>query len=164
MIEKKTFIEMMLRTQEPLKKMVDMTPADKIDWRPADNCMSVGQLLKHMTENWGFIRMMVKNDFPKMTPEQMMEMMKLENLPSCDKEEALAGMAKDLEEAAAFISNEISDEDFFNKTVAAPWGFKGEIWKALMMIRDHQMNHKMQLHLYLKLLGLPVNTSTLYGM
>jgi hypothetical protein len=29
---------------------------------------------------------------------------------------------------------------------------------------EHFINHKMQLFTYLKLLGLPVNTETLYGM
>jgi hypothetical protein len=32
------------------------------------------------------------------------------------------------------------------------------------MAQEHQVSHRMQLHLYLKLLGQPVNTSTLYGM
>jgi len=39
--------------------------------------------------------------------------------------------------------------------VTAPWGFKGEIWKGVLMAIEHQLNHKMQLHIYLKLLGLP---------
>jgi hypothetical protein len=29
---------------------------------------------------------------------------------------------------------------------------------------EHQVSHKMQLHLYMKQLGLAVNTGTLYGM
>ncbi len=37
------------------------------------------------------------------------------------------------------------------------------MWKAVLMAKDHQAHHKMQLHPYLKLLGLPVNTQTLYG-
>jgi hypothetical protein len=32
------------------------------------------------------------------------------------------------------------------------------------MAKGHQVNHEMQLHLYLKLLKLPVNTQTLYGV
>jgi hypothetical protein len=72
-------------------------------------------------------------------------------------------MEKDLNDAIDFIENEISDEDFFSKVVSAPWGFKGETWKAVLMANSHLLNHKMQLHLYLKLLGLPVNTQTLYG-
>jgi len=41
---------------------------------------------------------------------------------------------------------------------------KGEIWKAALMTKEHQVAHKMQLHIYLKMLGLPVHTGTLYSM
>lgn len=163
-MNKKDFFEMMKRSQEPLKMMIDMIPEDKLAWRPADSFMNVGQLLKHLSENWGFVKMMVTETFPEMSMEQMEEMMKLENLPACTKKEAITLMEKDLEDTIAFLENEVSEDDFFNKMTVAPWGFKGETWKAVLMAKDHLMNHKMQLHLYLKLLGLPVNTGTLYGM
>lgn len=163
-MKKEDFINMMRNAQAPLKKMVEMVPDDKLDWAPAENFMSVSQVLKHLSENWAFLKMMVKNEWPDMSPEQMAEAMKLENLPRCTKTEALAEMSKDLHDAIAFIENEITEEDFFSKEIAAPWGFKGPIWQGVVMARDHSTNHKMQLHLYLKLLGIPVDTHTLYGM
>jgi hypothetical protein len=126
--------------------------------------MTVGQVLKHLTENWCIIRMMITNEWPFSSPEEMAEAMKLENLPSCSKAEALTAMEKDLNEAVAYVEQEIPEEDFFTKEITAPWGFSGEIWKAVLMARKHQLNHKMQLHHYLKLLGCPVDTGTLYGM
>jgi uncharacterized damage-inducible protein DinB len=163
-VKKKDFIEQMKHTQAPLKAMVEMIPADKLDWAPHKGFMTMGQVLKHLTENWCIIRMMITNEWPFSSPAEMEEAMKLENMPSCNQAEALAAMDQDLNDAVAYIENEISEEDFFNKTVSAPWGFTGEIWKAFLMAKDHQVNHKMQLHLYLKLLGQPVNTGTLYGM
>jgi len=163
-MNKKDFIEMMQRTQAPLVKMIEMIPDGKLDFRPADNFMTIGQLLKHFSENWCLIRMLVKNEWPNMAPEQMEEMMKLENMGSMTKAEALQAMKKDLEDAIAFVENEISEEELATKIVKAPWGFEGELWKGIGMAHDHQSNHKMQLHLYLKMLGLPVNTGTLYGM
>ena len=163
-MKKEDFIKMMRKTQAPLEKMVEMVPDDKLDWAPAGNFMSVSQLLKHLSENWVIIKMMVKNEWPDMSPEQMEEAMKLENLPRCTKAEAITDMKKDLDDAIAFVEKEITEEDFFSKEIAAPWGFKGPIWQGVMMAKDHTMNHKMQLHLYLKLLGKPVDTSTLYGM
>jgi len=84
-------------------------------------------------------------------------------MPTCSKSEALQAIEKDLNDAIDFIEKDISEEDFFSKVVSAPWGFKGEIRKAVLMAKDHLVNHKMQLHIYLKLLGQPVNTQTLYG-
>jgi len=163
-MNKRDFIEQMRSTQEPLMKMVAMVPDGRLGWAPAEGFMTVGQLLNHLSQNWCAIRMMVTNDWPAMSPEDMAGAMKLENLPTCSKGDALEAMRKDLSDAAAYIESEISDEDFFAKVVSAPWGFKGEIWQAVLMAKDHQANHKMQLHLYLKLLKVPVNTPTLYGM
>ena len=163
-MNKQDFIEMMQRTQAPLKNMVEMVPDDELDWAPGETFMTVGQVLKHLSENWCIIKMMVTNEWPVSSMEEMAEAMKLENMPSCTKAEALGAMEQDLSGAVEYIEKEISEEDFFNKEVSAPWGFKGQIWKAVLMSKDHQLNHKMQLHIYLKQLGLPVNTGTLYGM
>jgi hypothetical protein len=163
-MKKSDFIEIMKRTQAPLGPMVDMVPDDKLDWAPAKGFMNVGQLLKHMSENWCIIRMMVTQDWPFAKPEDMEEAMKLENLKSCSKAEAKAAMEKDLNEAVAYLEKEIPEEDLLTKKVSAPWGFDGEIWKAVLMAKEHLVNHKMQLHLYLKMLGMPVHTGTLYGM
>ncbi|MFH2000122.1 MAG: DinB family protein [Planctomycetota bacterium] len=163
-MNKTDFILDIRKTQAPLKAMVEMIPDDKLDWAPAKGFMSVGQVLKHLSENWCVIRMMITNEWPFSDAKEMEECMKLENMPACSKSEALEAMDKDLNDAVAYMEKEISDKDFFDRQVTAPWGFSGAIWQAVMMIKDHQLNHKMQLHLYLKLLGKPVHTGTLYGM
>ena len=162
-MNKGDFIEMMRRTQAPLKSMIEMVPEDKLDWAPDKGFMSIAQVLKHLSENWGVIKRMVTNQWPFNDFKEMQESLKLENMPTCSKSEALQAIEKDLNDTINFIENEISDEDFSSKVVSAPWGFKGETWKAVLMANTHQSNHKMQLHLYLKLLGKPVNTQTLYG-
>lgn len=162
-MKKKDFIELMQHAQAPLKGMIEMIPNDKMDWAPAPGFMNIGQVLKHLSENWCFLKMMVTGNFPSQSEAEMAEAMKLENMPTCTKAEAIAAMEKDIDDTIKFFQ-EISEEDFFSKVISAPWGFKGEIWKAVLMIKEHSTNHKMQLHLYLKLLGLPVHTGTLYGM
>ncbi|MCP4221678.1 MAG: DinB family protein [bacterium] len=163
-MKKQDFIEQMQRVQKPLKNMLELVPEDKLDWAPGEGFMKMKQLLKHLSENWIIVKKMVTNDFPFSGPDDMETSMKLENLGSFTVKEALQAMAKDLEDGINYLENEISDEDFFNKVVSAPWGFKGEIWKAVGMANDHQIGHKMQLHIYLKMLGQPVHTGTLYGM
>lgn len=162
-VKKSDFIEMMRRTQAPLKTMIEMVPEDKLDWAPDKNFMSIAQVLKHLSENWCVIKMMVTNQWPFNDFKEMQEALKLENMSGCSKAEALQAIVTDLNETIDFIEKDISEEDFFSKVVTAPWGFEGEIWKAVLMSKNHQVNHKMQLHLYLKLLGKPVNTQTLYG-
>ena len=163
-MNKQDFIEMMQKTQAPLKNMVEMIPDDKLDWAPGEGFMTVGKVLKHLTENWCVVKMMATNEWFFSSMEEMAEAMKLENMLTCNKAEALSAMDQDLDDAVDYIEHEISEEDFLNKEISAPWGFKGQIWKAVLMAKEHQVNHKMQLHIYMKQLGLPVNTETLYGM
>jgi uncharacterized damage-inducible protein DinB len=163
-VNKQDFIEMMQKTQAPLMNMVEMIPDDKLDWAPSEGFMTVGQVLKHLTENWCVVKMMVTNEWRFSNMEEMGEALKLENMPTCTKAEALSAMEQDLNSAMDHIKYEISEEDFFNKEISAPWGFKGQIWKAVLLAKEHQVNHKMQLHIYMKQFGLPVNTETLYGM
>ena len=163
-MNKNDFIAQIRSTQQPLIAMVGMIPDDQLDWAPAAGFMTLAQLLKHLTANWCIIKMMVTGNWPVSNLEEMAEAAQLEDLPSCPKAEALEGMQKDVNDALAYIEKEISDEEFFSRAVSAPWNWTGEIWQAVLMAKDHQVNHKMQLHLYLKLLKLPVNTQTLYGM
>lgn len=163
-MNKNDFIEQMRSTQQPLMRMVEMIPDAQLSWAPAGGFMTLAQLIKHLTANWCIIRMMVTAKWPVADPAEIAGAATLEDLPSCTKAEALLEMQKDLDDAVAYIEKELSEEDFFSRTVSAPWNWTGEIWKAVLMAKDHQAHHKMQLHLYLKLLGLPVNTQTLYGM
>jgi hypothetical protein len=56
----------------------------------------------------------------------------------------------------------VSEDEFSNKIITVPWGWKSKMEKMALDLREHFTNHKMQLFTYLKLLGLPVNTETLY--
>jgi uncharacterized damage-inducible protein DinB len=163
-MNKQDFIEIMQKTQAPLKNMVAMIPDDKLDWAPGEGFMTVGQVLKHLTENWCVVKMMATNEWPFSSMEEMAEAMKLENMPTCTKPEAWSAMERDLNDAVDYIKHELSEGDLLNKEISAPWGFKGPIWKAVLMANEHQINHKMQLHIYMKQLGLPVSTETLYAM
>jgi len=95
--------------------------------------------------------------------EEMGESMKLENLPSCSPQEALDKLEKDKKVLRQILGG-VSEEDFTNKVVSVPWGMTAKVERIAISFLNHLSNHKMQLFTYLKLLGLPVNTETLYGM
>ncbi len=162
-VNKQDFVNIMRQTHAPLEKMLEMVPDTKLSWAPAAGFMTFGQLIKHVGENWCLVEMMVKNQFPPSSPEEMAEAMKVETIRSCSKHEAIQAARADLTKAVSFLEHEVTEEDLIGKVVSAPWGFSGEIWKAILMAQEHFLNHKMQLHLYLKLCGVPVNTGTLYG-
>ena len=75
-------------------------------------------------------------------------------------------MLADYEEAGRVLRqvlDGLSEEDFANKVVSVPWGWNCKMERMAIGFLGHFLNHKMQLFTYLKLLGLPVNTETLYG-
>jgi len=88
--------------------------------------------------------------------------MKLENMTSCGIQEALSKLEKDKATLRATL-DEMSEDDFTNRVVSVPWGWKAKIEIMSVAFLGHFNNHKMQLFTYLKLLGLPVNTESLYG-
>ena len=159
---KSEFYECVMDAYRPAKALIGMVPADKLEWRPKPNFMSFGQLICHVAGGTGGdLRCLFTGDWPPMSPEKMVEMMKLENLPSCGVEEALSKLEEDKAILREFLDN-ISDDEFANKAVSTPWGTQGKMERMSIAFLEHFVNHKMQLFLYLKLLGLPVDTGTLY--
>jgi hypothetical protein len=157
---KDDFYDLVMQAFRPAKTLIGMVPADKLGWQPGPKFMTLGQLICHLSLGVGDgIRLLHTGEWP--TDEEMLTGMKQENLPSCGVEEALAKLEADkktLGEALAAVS----EQDFANKVVSVPWGWKGKMEVLALSFLEHFTNHKMQLFLYLKMLDLPVNTQTLY--
>jgi hypothetical protein len=155
-VKKDEFCEYAVNAFRPAESLLKMVPADKLDWKPGDNFMTLGQLICHLGDGIGTeLRMLINNSWPQMDGTDHPPM------PSCGAEEALAKLEKDkttLKEVFA----DVSEEDFANKIVKVPWGWENKLEFMALDFREHFVNHKMQLFTYLKLLGFPVNTQTLY--
>ena len=157
-MKKDEFYQYALDSYRPAESLLKLVPSDKLDWKPGPNFMSMSQLICHLSEGIGSeLRMLINNSWPK--PEEISEAMT--NMPTCNVQEALARLEKDKTTLREVLSG-VTDEDFANKIVSVPWGWKSKIEKMALDFREHFVNHKMQLFTYLKLLGLPVNTETLY--
>ena len=153
-MKKDAFCQYCIDAYLPVENMLKMVPADKLDWKPGDSFMSVGELIDHLCEGiGGELKMLVTNNWPG-PPDGPM--------PTCTVVEGLAKLEKDKTVLRELIAG-ISEEDFANREAATPWGASGTIEKMGLFFREHFTNHKTQLFTYLKLLGFPVNTQTLYG-
>jgi len=158
---KNEYYEMVMGAFAPAATLVNMAPADKLDWRPGPTFMSLGQLIYHLSEGLGGALELTESEkWPSM--EEMEPGMKLENLPSCGVPEALDRLEKDKAVLRRALDS-ISEEEYTNKVVTVPWGWTAKIERMSLSFLEHFTNHKMQLFTYLKLLGAPVNTGTLYG-
>ena len=71
-------------------------------------------------------------------------------------------LSRGWDEAKAALTA-VSPADFQARMVAVPWGPPMPMWRTCLGMAEHWVNHKYQLFFYLKLLGQPVNTMTLYA-
>jgi len=155
-VKKDEFFQYALDAFKPAETMLKMVPADKLDWKPGPTFMTMGQLICHMSSGIGTeLKMAIDNSWPAMGEGGMPQ------FPSCGVDEAIANLEKD-KTTLRTILEEVSEEDFAAKIISVPWGWKSKMEKMALDFRDHFVHHKMQLFTYLKLLGLPVNTETLY--
>ena len=100
----------------------------------------------------------VYGDWPGM--EEMEASMK-EEMPGCGVEEALEKLETDKKVLEETLSG-VTGDDFENRLVSVPWGWEAKMEMMELQFLSHFFHHKMQLFMYLKLLGFPVNTTTLY--
>lgn len=155
-MKKDEFFQYAITAYKPTETMLKMVPADKLDWKPGPSFMSMGQLICHLADGISTeLQMTINNSFPKM------EDMAQHTAPSCDVQEALAKLKKD-EATLRDVLKSVTEDEFTNKIVSVPWGWQASIEMMALNFREHFTNHKMQLFTYLKLLGFPVNTETLY--
>lgn len=150
------FDEMM----QPTIPMFMLVPTDKVDWKPFERSFTVGQLMAHMAislevygrglahGNWGLQSMreiFVRNRYT----------------PSLAVDEAVALMQKNYEEFRKCIKS-LSEDDFNLGEIDSPQLGRVPRWRLAMLAVEHHVNHRAELFMYLKILGVHVNTGTLY--
>ena len=136
------------------RKLIDALPGDKLDWKPHEKSMTLGQLAGHLAESpsWAC----------GMTEEELdMEKLGGEWKPfEPDSKEAI--VAK-LEETAPSVSQVLDGKD--DQHMLATWTMrKGDavliqeprITAMRGVLLTHAAHHRGQLTVYLRLLGTPV--------
>jgi len=161
-------------TYATAEKLVDKVDSDNLDWKPASgaNWMTVGQLLKHLTNacgagcrafvtgDWGLPAGVKIEDLP---PEEMLP--PAEKLPSIESVEEARKLLSEDKAVALQMIDLVGETDLAGRQVAAPWapGLEYALGRHLLQMIQHLDRHKGQLFYYLKLQGKPVNTVDLWG-
>lgn len=161
-------------TYSVTEKLFELVEDKMLDWKPnsGSNWMTTGQLLMHistacgsgmkgfLTGDWGMPEGVKIEDLP---PDAMLPPAeKLAKVGSISEAKKLLEEDKKL---AFDILSKCNEEKLSNEIATAPWDPTEMILghRFLQMI-DHLKIHKSQLFYYLKLQGLPVNTSNLWGV
>ena len=147
--------------------LVSRTPEDKLDWRPDASFLKLGAVLQHVSDAVGAgLRDVMDNGWA----------IKHEGggedtgLPPADTFPSVKSVKEPLGKIDAdwkLFEERFSrvDEETFNKQICKiPWMAPGTTLKEYMLLTtEHLSNHRMQLFMYLRLLGVKINTTHLYG-
>lgn len=150
-------LEQVERTQH----LIDLLPPGRADWAPAiPDAMSVGHLLGHLLDCLaGFCAVLYA-----VSPDRLAHLAALRHLrvnhdcPPAEASSRIAQYRAAIEEGFAVIQ----DSDL---PIPVPTVFviRGELLITLLLGNlEHLINHKYQLFLYLKMLGVEVRSSDLY--
>lgn len=156
--------------------LVDLVTDDDLAWKPAtgENWMTVGQLLEHLTTACGFcMRGIATGDW---TPPEGVTfpeheegdggLLPAEKLPAAASvADVTARLGADRELAVEMV-RKTGEMDLAGKTVTVPWAPETPrtLGHHFLHMLDHLASHKSQLFYYLKLMGKPVHTGSLWGM
>ena len=155
-------------------KLLDRVDPDCLDWKPGSgsNWMTVGQLLKHITEACGAAcRAFVTGDWglppgvklEDLSPEEMLP--PTEKLPGIESVAEAKKLLSEDKAIALQMIDQAGENELATREIAAPWapGVAFALGRHLLQMVQHLDRHKGQLFYYLKLQGKPVNTADLWG-
>ena len=135
------------------KKMLERVPLEKADWKPHEKSMTIGRLATHIAENVKWISDIIHiDDFDFATKS-------FKSYSAASSDELLKIFQDNLDAAIHDLSS-MTDDDFNKKWIVRAgekimyntpkkvairgWGF------------SHQIHHRGQLSVYLRLLDIPV--------
>ena len=161
---KEEYLRNVVAIYKAARGLIELTPSDKLDYKPLEGTMTIAQVLKHCAHCLGDMAVMgIHEKWPEMSEDEMLP--PADALPaSASVEEALEEIDKDWELMKDEFEK-LQEDDFNSKTVHAPWEPKPRLLIDYMMqTMEHLSNHRMQLFIWLKLSGEKLNTMHLYGM
>jgi hypothetical protein len=143
-----------------LEHLLGRIPPDRLTWRPVPSAMGLNLLLGHLLECLAGVCATLYAAHP----EPLAHFSRLRALPvnhACTVEEARARVREYRQHIAQGFAC-LTDEDLARRvpTVFVPDG--EAILTLLLGNFEHLTNHKHQLFIYLKMLGVPVATRDLY--
>lgn len=149
-------------TIQATKSLYALVPPDKLDWKPTENSFSLGQLIEHIPRAlWFNAKVIASEDVPLKSLREILIANRRQQGATVDN--ALQHLAEYSSRFRQILMN-LGDEKFQRSAVDTPqWGML-PVWRFVIFTLEHHLNHKMELHMCLRLLGVKVNTLTLYSV
>lgn len=149
--------------QASIRALLELAPADKLDWSPGSNLMPLGKLLWHVGGSLPpVVVMAITKQFPP--PEYLAEeVMTGRFLQSATPAEAVALLDAQTARMNELLAT-VTEDQWLHEQVTMPWGATGSVGQIVIQGLLHAAGHRYQLFMYLKLLGQPLGTAALFGL
>lgn len=149
-------------TIQATESLYALVPADKLEWKPTDNSFSLGQLIEHIPKAlWFNAKVIASDELPLKSLGEILVANRRQQSAKVD--EAILHLSE-CSEVFRKATRNLGEEKFQNTDVNTPqWGIL-PIWRFAIFVLEHHLNHKMEMHMYLRLLAVKVNTLTLYSV
>ena len=138
-----------------------LVPPEQKDWKPTEESFTAGQLMHHMAYALQFnANGILKNEWA--LPSLRHVFVANRRTPSATVEECVK-LYRD--NAAIFLDifPAMSNEEFQTGELDTLQLGRTQKWRMSLFALEHHLNHKAELFMYLKLMGVKVTSRELYG-
>jgi len=154
------FYDYAVVTLSPTEPLFRLVPPERKDWKPADGSFTAGQLMLHMAEALHFNAKGIRENEWEL-PSMRHIFVANRKINSATVDEALLRYN---ETSAEFLNvfAAMSNDEFQTGEVDSVQLGRAQKWRIALFALDHHLNHKAELFMYLKLMGVNVTTKELY--
>jgi len=144
----------------PTEPMFRLVPENATDWKPTETSFTTGQLLHHIAYSLKFNSDGIQKNIWAV---QSMRHVFLANrkTPNSSVEDAVRYYRETSTEFLNVFSV-MSDDEFQNGEVDSVQLGREKKWRVALFALEHHLNHKAELFMYLKMMGIKVTTKELY--
>jgi len=144
----------------PTEHLFRLIPADKLEWKPTERSFTLGQQIAHIAGAIGVYGHGIANGdwgFKSMRERFVLN----RHTPSMNVEEAIRLLNENYGEFRRVVGA-LSEVEFDKEEIDSPQLGRVPRWRIAMLAVEHHINHKAELFMSLKQLGIAVNTGNLY--
>jgi uncharacterized damage-inducible protein DinB len=145
---------------QPTEPTFRLIPHDKVDFKLTERSFSLGQLLGHIPGSLAFFAKVVNNE--ELPFKSMREIMVANRRqPSVGVDEGI----RFLQSSVSTFENAVgrlSDDQFQSALLDTPQKGRVSYWRYCAFALEHHIHHLMEMHVCLRVLGVDVNTKSLY--
>lgn len=160
-MNRRDYLDSLRRLEGLTRVLFEIVPPDRLDWMPAEGMMPIRLLLWHIAQSIGGGVHAVCTGAWQVGPQAPPPPPELEG--QAFLRETLAELRRQFALASSDVET-LPDAVYECGTVTAPppLNTTQSVRRWLWSIIEHHLNHRMQLFVYLRILGIPVDTALLY--